>query len=90
MKRLAPLLVVIIMLTLTACQTAEEPAAPESYDQNSWQTMIPETCLSFFDGCNNCRREAGSDIAACTRKFCPEYEKPRCLDGETADEATGQ
>ncbi len=51
-----------------------------TYDQNSWKIMIPDSCLSFSDGCNTCRREAGNDLAACTRKFCQQYEKPTCLD----------
>lgn len=51
-----------------------------SYDANSWKTMIPDTCESFSDGCNTCNREAGSDIAACTRMFCQEYQEPTCLD----------
>lgn len=50
------------------------------YNQNSWKIIISDTCLSYFDGCNNCRRTEGSDIAACTRKACAQYEKPTCLD----------
>lgn len=52
------------------------------YDMNSWKTMIPATCASFFDGCNTCRRGGGSDMAACTRMACQQYEKPKCLDTE--------
>ena len=50
------------------------------YDYDSWRTIIQDSCESFFDGCNNCRRSPGADVAACTRKMCPEYEKPVCLD----------
>lgn len=51
-----------------------------SYDQHSWKDIIDESCQSFFDGCNNCQRIAGKSDAACTRKMCQAYEKPRCLD----------
>lgn len=53
-----------------------------AYDMNSWKTMIPESCNSFFDGCNNCRRMKGEDVAACTRMFCQNYQEPKCLDKE--------
>lgn len=43
--------------------------------------MIPETCQSFFDGCNNCTRTADGE-AACTEMFCERYEMPKCLDDE--------
>lgn len=56
--------------------------AEETYDANSWKTMIDDSCLSFSDGCNTCNREAGSDLAACTRKACAQYEAPKCLDAE--------
>lgn len=59
-----------------------EEASGETYDANSWKTMIDDSCLSFSDGCNTCNREAGSDIAACTRKACVQYEAPKCLDVE--------
>jgi len=51
------------------------------YDHNSWKTMIPDSCLSFSDGCNNCRRSLPGSMAACTRKACSVYQKPVCLDG---------
>ncbi len=63
-----------------------------SYDQNSWKTMIDASCKSFSDGCNNCVRadvEGEEALAACTRKFCPEYEMPRCMDDELMEEGTG-
>jgi hypothetical protein len=60
-----------------------------SYDTNSWKTMIPASCQSFFDGCNNCRRAEGSAIAACTRKACQEYQQPRCLDGPIMEGSVG-
>jgi hypothetical protein len=65
----------------------DQPAADEPsaiYDQNSWRTMIPDSCASFFDGCNNCRRMEGEAEAACTRMFCETYEKPVCTDAKEA------
>jgi hypothetical protein len=64
---------------LAGCSTGPQSAA-SSYDANSWKTMIPESCLRFYDGCNNCRRSAAGEVAACTRKACVKYQKPRCLD----------
>jgi hypothetical protein len=73
------------------------PAAEEStladtaqYDQNSWQQMIPPDCFVYFDGCNTCRRNPQSGLAACTRKACMNYNKPYCLDQQPATEASGE
>ena len=63
-----------ITLVLTGCSLSK------SYDSESWKEIIPSTCQSFFDGCNNCMRIEGSDNAACTMMYCEEYEEPRCLD----------
>lgn len=63
-----------------------ENEAVTVYDQNSWRTMIPDSCASFFDGCNNCRRMEGEAEVACTRMYCETYRKPECRDGEEADE----
>lgn len=69
-------------LTAEVYDVAENIDDVVEYDQNSWQEMIDDSCLSFSDGCNTCRREPGSNIAACTRKACMRYEKPECLDEE--------
>lgn len=54
---------------------------PVTYDENSWRTIIDDSCMSFFDGCNTCYRNADDGlIAACTEMFCNEYQKPECLD----------
>jgi hypothetical protein len=63
---------------------ADDPSAV--YDQNSWKTMIPDSCMSFFDGCNNCQRIEGEAEAACTRMYCETYGKPECRDEKEADE----
>jgi uncharacterized protein YceK len=60
--------------------TSEPQSQVMNYDENSWKTMIPDSCLSYFDGCNNCRRNAAGEAAACTRKACFKYRKPECLD----------
>jgi len=67
----------------------EDMMSPK-YDQDSWKSMIDASCTTFFDGCNNCVRADGAegdeDLAACTRKFCPEYEMPRCMDDEVMEQ----
>ncbi len=65
------------IVTSYAVEGDENDAA---YDENSWKTMIPSSCVSFFDGCNNCTRMEGSTEAACTRMFCETYQKPECRD----------
>lgn len=70
---------------------ASKPATEQSgYDRNSWKTMIPDNCKSFFDGCNHCRRSDDSDMAMCTKKMCMEYQRPKCFDelGGEGDSAT--
>lgn len=63
-----------------------EKEPPAAYDQQSWKTLIPSSCVSFFDGCNNCRRMEGVEDAACTRMFCETYRKPECRDGKDSDD----
>lgn len=53
---------------------------PMEYNADSWRTIIPAACTRFFDGCNQCTRAAGAEMAACTRKACMSYQKPACLD----------
>jgi len=63
----------------------DEPAAPQ-YNADSWKTIIPDTCTSYFDGCNNCFRTTGIEVSACTKKACSEYRKPVCLDDPVDDQ----
>lgn len=73
----------LFALTLVACNTSVPTAndnTETTYNQDSWQTMIDDSCISFFDGCNNCQRNTENNLAACTKKFCQTYEKPECLD----------
>jgi membrane-bound inhibitor of C-type lysozyme len=69
-----------ILMWISAAPQAGGTPSDSKYDAQSWKSLIPAACKSFFDGCNNCRRAQGSDVAACTRKACAVYEKPRCLD----------
>ncbi|MBL6708777.1 MAG: hypothetical protein ISP99_05495 [Pseudomonadales bacterium] len=46
----------------------------------SLNNAVSENCLVFFDGCNQCRRSAPGDPAACTRKACSIVEASYCLD----------
>lgn len=52
------------------------------YNQDSWKNLIADSCQTFTDGCNTCTRTPGSELAACTKKACFNYERPRCLDEE--------
>jgi len=64
------------LLLLTGCsQTTNE----KNYNQDSRKTIIPETCTSFFDGCNNCNKIGNDTEIACTKMFCQTYEEPKCL-----------
>ncbi|RLU02967.1 MAG: hypothetical protein D9N11_06575, partial [Ketobacter sp.] len=57
----------LFTLSLVAACAGNTPPAEESYTPDSWQTMIPDTCTHFFDGCNKCTRTPGAEMAACTR-----------------------
>ncbi len=63
----------------------EEPET-ERYNSESWKSIIPETCTSYFDGCNNCSRTAGIEVSACTKKACQQYQRPTCLEEIVIDE----
>ncbi len=91
-------IVLISAFLLAACIAKEDPvvnadsATSQSasvepvFDMNSWKTIIGDDCRSFFDGCNNCRRDPGK-MAACTRMACAVYQQPRCLDDDAAADA---
>ncbi len=51
-----------------------------AYDADSWKTLIPENCLRFNDGCNDCFRSEAGATAGCTKKACAVYQKPSCTD----------
>ena len=88
-------IVMILVLIFSACTAKQDPVAKAEadtptvaleYDMNSWKTIVGDECRSFSDGCNNCFREPGG-MAACTRKACSNYQRPRCLDEAAAAEA---
>ena len=87
-SRLTPLLLIPLCALLASCATGSvDDEGP--YHADSWQTLIADDCMAFFDGCNNCRRAEGSAVAACTRKACQEYQKPRCLDAPITEGSIG-
>lgn len=63
-------------------QIEGEPVSEEMYTAESWETIIAESCTSFSDGCNTCRRDPETGVVACTKKACMQYEKPYCMDEE--------
>ena len=52
---------------------------PPTSNQNS----IPPTCVSWYDGCNNCQVSNGQ-LGACTRMMCFREDNPRCIRFETS------
>ena len=46
------------------------------------QNTIPPTCVSWYDGCNNCQVRNGQ-LGACTRMMCFRMDNPRCTRFET-------
>ena len=58
----------------------------EEYNSESWNTIIPDSCVNFFDGCNTCFKIEGSDQAGCTKMACAKYDEPKCLDDDKNDE----
>lgn len=69
------------VILLAGCGTQNSGPTIELANSESWKTMIPESCQSFFDGCNQCMRTADGEVA-CTEMLCERYEMPKCLDDE--------
>ena len=44
---------------------------------------IPSTCVSWYDGCNNCQVTNGQ-LRGCTRMMCFRMDNPRCTRFETS------
>lgn len=73
---------IILGFSFTGCASSGKSGASSgNYSSESWRDLIPASCVSYFDGCNNCTRNPQTGDTACTRKACTEYYKPRCLDG---------
>ncbi len=88
-KLLATTLSLGAILLLAGCNQQTQSINESEITSESWKTMIPQSCQSFFDGCNNCMRTADGEVA-CTRMFCEKYDTPKCLDDEQGwDERVG-
>ncbi len=80
----------LITFALTGCTT--QPTEKVStdgiiiYDANSRKDIIPYSCQSFNDGCNQCNRIGSGDEATCTKMFCEVYAEPVCTDTPQSDE----
>lgn len=72
---------IVVGVVIEGMEDFPEPIT-EREDEIVFEPLPPEICVSYFDGCNNCRKEPGSYVATCTEKFCEEYGTPRCLDDE--------
>ena len=91
MKKLIIIFTLISSLILTWCgeknQTEpenswnEDSSKEQTYNSESWKTIIPEDCMRFFDWCNSCSRSEDWEIT-CTMMFCEEYQEPKCMDDE--------
>lgn len=42
------------------------------------KVTVPETCLEWYDGCNNCGRVGNTGDVVCTERFCIHHDKFRC------------
>lgn len=83
-KLLSPLSLLGLVILLAGC--CEKVPETPVYDANSWQTMIEDSCKTYFDWCNTCTRIEWSTEAACTMAYCEEYSEPKCLDEEVTQE----
>ena len=61
---------------------AIDPLPPTIQPPPPTPTVIPNTCSSWFDGCNRCMVRDGQMIG-CTRMMCVTQNPPRCLEYST-------
>lgn len=87
-KLLATTLSLGAILLLAGCNQQTQSINESEITSESWKTMIPQSCQSFFDGCNNCMRTADGEVA-CTKMYCEKYDTPKCLDEEQGDQQVG-
>lgn len=81
MKKLPILTLLFVSLFLVWC--AKQDQAGEVYTSESWKTIIPESCQTFYDWCNTCiRLESDPTQVWCTKMFCETYAMPYCADEE--------
>lgn len=69
---------ILLLYPLDTCN-APHKSNQEIYTSKSWETMIPQDCQFFFDGCNDCARQEDWKIA-CHELYCEKYQKPTCTD----------
>jgi hypothetical protein len=43
---------------------------------------VPEACLEWYDGCNNCGRVGSGTEVVCTERHCVHYDQFRCIKWE--------
>lgn len=82
-------LIILSGCTTASIQQSQSEETTSSYDANSRQSMIPASCQSFYDGCNQCNKLSDNNDAACTRMYCEVYTQPYCTD-EISEEETVQ
>ncbi|MDO4714595.1 MAG: hypothetical protein Q4B28_08435 [bacterium] len=77
-----------VTLLLAGCTFTPSSPTPDvvdtitssGYHAESWKSIIPESCQTFNDGCNQCSRRPDTDEVACTLMYCEEYAEPKCTD----------
>jgi len=42
------------------------------------QSDVPEACLEWYDGCNNCGRVGNAEDVVCTERYCVHKDKFKC------------
>lgn len=68
------LLAIAAIMLFTACAHAYEPPlddvkTPLERNEATGELVVPDWCIAWFDGCNNCGRgPGGHDV--CTQKAC--------------------
>lgn len=51
----------------------------ENIITDSYGNIVPSSCTSWYDGCNNCRISENG-LLMCTKMFCEELNQATCLD----------
>jgi hypothetical protein len=82
----------IILARVAGVVVVDRMIYGNDFDKDSWKTMIPATCTSWFDGCNMCYREKGmitndgreivSQGGTCQMMGCSDYRRPHCISYE--------
>ena len=71
----------LLACTLMFCENPSEPKCNEPTEdtqiKDSYGNIVPNTCNSWFDGCNNCM-VGENGLLACTKMFCENLSEPKC------------